>query len=166
MTKPAELTIYHNPRCSKSRATLRLLREQGISPQVIEYLKTPPDAATLRHLLELLGMKPHDLLRTNEDIYRELDVCWKESQRRRNYPVDDRASDTHRTTNRRERRPCRSGPPARECARPVLIRRSPRAIGAPSSFPLPLGAFLARLFFHSRGESLFAVSSGSGRLRS
>ena len=78
MKRTAELTIYHNPRCSKSRATLRLLREQGISPRVIEYLKTPPDAATLRYLLELLGMKPHDLLRTNEDIYRELDVAGKD----------------------------------------------------------------------------------------
>ncbi len=50
------VTIYHNPRCSKSRATLELLGAQGIQPRVIEYLDTPPDAATLDQLLELLGL--------------------------------------------------------------------------------------------------------------
>lgn len=65
-------TLYHNPRCSKSRATLQLLREQGAEPQVVEYLKTPPDAATLREIVGMLGIRPRDLLRTGEAEYREL----------------------------------------------------------------------------------------------
>ncbi|MBB4284890.1 arsenate reductase (glutaredoxin) [Roseospira goensis] len=60
------VAIYHNPRCGKSRATLSLLREHGVAPTVIEYLKTPPDAATLRVLLHRLGMTPRDLMRTKE----------------------------------------------------------------------------------------------------
>jgi len=65
-------TLYHNPRCSKSRATLALLREQGVEPQIVEYLKTPPDAATLRAIVDKLGIAPRDLLRTGEAEYREL----------------------------------------------------------------------------------------------
>jgi len=65
------ITIYHNPRCSKSRATLALLREHGHEPEIIEYLKDPPDAATLRRLLGLLGMGAHQLLRTGEAAYAE-----------------------------------------------------------------------------------------------
>jgi len=66
-----KVTIYHNPRCSKSRATLALLREHGIEPQVVEYLVTAPDAATLRRLLKALGMKPRQLLRTKEAAYKD-----------------------------------------------------------------------------------------------
>jgi arsenate reductase len=66
------VTIYHNPRCSKSRQTLDLLTQQQIQPQIIEYLKTPPDAETLEHLLTMLGMQPRDLMRTGEAEYREL----------------------------------------------------------------------------------------------
>lgn len=51
------VTIYHNPRCSKSRETLSLLQSRGIDPQVVLYLDTPPDADTLRELLQLLGME-------------------------------------------------------------------------------------------------------------
>lgn len=64
--------IYHNPRCSKSRAALALLRERGIEPEVVEYLKTPPDLETLRALIGMLGIRPRDLLRTGEAEYREL----------------------------------------------------------------------------------------------
>jgi arsenate reductase (glutaredoxin) len=60
------VTIYHNPRCNKSRQTLALLEAQGVKPRVIEYLKTPPDRAELKHLLKLLGMTPRQLLRANE----------------------------------------------------------------------------------------------------
>jgi arsenate reductase len=67
------VTIYHNPRCGKSRAALALLRERGIEPQVIEYLKTPPDAATLQRLLGLLGMTPRQLLRKREAAEAGLD---------------------------------------------------------------------------------------------
>ncbi|MGD8976096.1 MAG: arsenate reductase (glutaredoxin) [Gammaproteobacteria bacterium] len=67
-----KVSIYHNPRCSKSRQTLELLRGRGIEPEVIEYLQTPPDAAALRKILALLGMDPRQLLRTGEPEYREL----------------------------------------------------------------------------------------------
>ena len=65
------VTIYHNPRCSKSRATLKLLEERGVAPEIVEYLKTPPDAATLDGLLTRLGMEPRDLMRRKEAPYRE-----------------------------------------------------------------------------------------------
>ncbi len=64
-------TIYHNPRCSKSRQTLQILQEKGTDVEVIEYLKTPPDRATLERILKLLGIGPRALLRTGEDAYRE-----------------------------------------------------------------------------------------------
>jgi arsenate reductase (glutaredoxin) len=66
------LTIYHNPKCSKSRQTLALLQESGIEPQVVEYLKTPPTAAELKSILEKLGMKPEQLVRKGEDVYKSL----------------------------------------------------------------------------------------------
>lgn len=66
------VTIYHNPRCSKSRQTLKLLEEQGVEPRVVEYLRTPPDAETLTHLLSLLDMEARDLLRRKEAPYKEL----------------------------------------------------------------------------------------------
>ena len=66
------VTIYHNPRCSKSRQTLALLEERGIEPQIVAYLDNPPDAATLERLLELLGMEPRDLMRKKEAPYTEL----------------------------------------------------------------------------------------------
>lgn len=60
------VTIYHNPRCGKSRETLALLEKKGVSPRIIEYLKTPPDAAELKRLLKLLGKAPRELLRPKE----------------------------------------------------------------------------------------------------
>ncbi len=66
-----KVTIYHNPRCSKSRDTLKLIEKQGHAPLVVEYLKTPPSAAQLQKLLKQLGMKPRDLLRKNEAAYKE-----------------------------------------------------------------------------------------------
>ena len=64
--------LYHNPRCSKSRGALELLQERGIEPQVVRYLDTPPDAATLRTLVRKLGIRPRELLRTGEEEYRSL----------------------------------------------------------------------------------------------
>lgn len=69
------VTIFHNPRCSKSRETLALLEARGISPEVVRYLETPPDADTLRDLLAKLGLGPRELLRTSEDAYRELGLA-------------------------------------------------------------------------------------------
>ncbi len=65
----SELTIYHNPRCSKSRDALALLEENGVSPEVVLYLETPPDAARLRSLLTRLGGSAADLVRRNEQEY-------------------------------------------------------------------------------------------------
>ena len=65
-------TIYHNPRCSKSRQTLALLEERGIGPRVVEYLKTPPSAAELKTILKQLGLRPRDLMRKGEPLYAEL----------------------------------------------------------------------------------------------
>ncbi|MCY0965856.1 arsenate reductase (glutaredoxin) [Parathalassolituus penaei] len=71
----SEITIYHNPRCSKSRETLALLQEQGITPQVVEYLKDTPDAATLSALIDQLGLQsPRQLMRTKEDEYKALNL--------------------------------------------------------------------------------------------
>ncbi|HUZ74966.1 MAG TPA: arsenate reductase (glutaredoxin) [Stellaceae bacterium] len=61
-----DVTIYHNPRCATSRKALALLRGRGAEPRVVEYLKTPPDAAELKRLLKMLGLKPRDLLRKKE----------------------------------------------------------------------------------------------------
>lgn len=66
-----EVKIYHNPRCSKSRATLALLKQRDIEPVVVEYLKTPPSADEIRDLIGLLGIGPADLLRTGEGAFRE-----------------------------------------------------------------------------------------------
>jgi arsenate reductase len=66
------ITIYHNPKCSKSRQTLELLQQNGITPTIIEYLKTPPTAETLKAILDQLRMAPRDLMRKKEDIYAEL----------------------------------------------------------------------------------------------
>lgn len=66
------LVIYHNPRCSKSRQTLALLEERGETPQVVEYLKTPPDAATLKRILKALGLAPRALMRRQEEPYKTL----------------------------------------------------------------------------------------------
>ena len=67
-----KVTIYHNPRCSKSRQTLALLEARGIAPEVVTYLETPPDASTLRALLEKLGLGARDLLRKGEEDYAAL----------------------------------------------------------------------------------------------
>lgn len=63
--------LYHNPRCSKSRATLALLEDRGINPEIVLYLQDPPDRDTLRKLIRLLGITPRELMRTGEQAYRE-----------------------------------------------------------------------------------------------
>lgn len=68
------VTIYHNPRCSKSRQTMALLEEQGVQPEVVEYLKTPPDEAQLRAILDMLNIPPRQLLRKTEAIYKDLNL--------------------------------------------------------------------------------------------
>lgn len=70
------VTIYHNPRCSKSRETLALLEQQGIKPQVVLYLDTPPSVATLKELLQQLDFSDaRQLMRTKEDLYKSLNLA-------------------------------------------------------------------------------------------
>ena len=65
------VTLYYNPRCSKSRAALELLKANDREPEIIEYLVTPPSRETLESLLDMLGMEPRDLIRTHEKEYQE-----------------------------------------------------------------------------------------------
>ncbi|MBM3106809.1 arsenate reductase (glutaredoxin) [Pseudomonas sp. P66] len=70
-----DLTLYHNPRCSKSRGALELLEARGLAPTVVRYLETPPDAATLTTLLGKLGVGARQLLRSGEDEYKALNLA-------------------------------------------------------------------------------------------
>ena len=63
--------IYHNPRCGKSRQTLQLLKAQGVDVEIIEYLKTPPNAEELDDILQKLGIEPRELMRKKETAYKE-----------------------------------------------------------------------------------------------
>ncbi|ABP61643.1 arsenate reductase (glutaredoxin) [Enterobacter sp. 638] len=68
--------IYHNPRCSKSRETLELVKSKGVEPEVVLYLETPPDAQTLRQLLSMLNMaSARELMRQKEDLYKSLNLA-------------------------------------------------------------------------------------------
>lgn len=69
------VTILHNPRCSKSRETLAILQERNVTPEIVEYLTTPPDADELRQILSLLGISARDLIRTNEAPYKDLGLA-------------------------------------------------------------------------------------------
>ena len=66
------VVIFHNPRCTKSRQALQLLQEQGVEPDVVEYLQNPPSKSRLKQILKMLGMKPRDLMRRQEKEYKEL----------------------------------------------------------------------------------------------
>ncbi len=70
------VTIYHNPRCSKSRETLKLIEARGFKPNIVDYLKTPPSAAELKSILKKLGLKADDIVRKGEPLYAEL--CLKD----------------------------------------------------------------------------------------
>ena len=81
------VTIYHNPRCSKSRQTLSLLQEKSININVIEYLKTPPDILQLKQILKQLGYEPRQLMRKSEQIYKNLDLG-NENKTAEDFPPD------------------------------------------------------------------------------
>lgn len=66
------MTLYHNPRCSKSRSALQLLEDRGHNPTIVRYLETPLSATQLQALLDKLGIGPRQLLRTGEDAYKTL----------------------------------------------------------------------------------------------
>jgi arsenate reductase len=65
------VTIYHNPRCSKSRNALTLLQQNGIEPKVIEYLKYPPDKAELKRIVQKLGVAPEQIVRKGEEMFKQ-----------------------------------------------------------------------------------------------
>ena len=71
----SEIIIYHNPRCSKSRATLAILEENGITPTVIKYLEQAPSIETLKNILNALDMSPRQLMRTGEADYKDNDFA-------------------------------------------------------------------------------------------
>ncbi len=71
----SSITIWHNPRCSKSRQTLQLIRDHGVEPTIVEYLKTPPSAAELADALTKLGIEPRALMRRKEAPYEELSLA-------------------------------------------------------------------------------------------
>ncbi|MEN6542514.1 arsenate reductase (glutaredoxin) [Parvibaculum sp.] len=68
----SKVVIWHNPRCSKSRATLSLIEQHGLDPEIVEYLNTPPSAEEIRSVLQKLRMKPRDLMRKGEQVYKDL----------------------------------------------------------------------------------------------
>ena len=69
-----EFIIYHNPRCSKSRQALQLLREAGIEPTTVEYLKTPLEKDALKNISQLLGLRPKDFVRKIEKDFKDNDL--------------------------------------------------------------------------------------------
>ena len=75
-----DITLYHNPRCSKSRQTLELLEARDLQPEVVLYLETPPDAGSLANLIKLLGIKAHDILRTGETAYDQEMAEWSDDK--------------------------------------------------------------------------------------
>ena len=75
------ITLYHNPRCSKSRAALSLLKERQLDIKIIEYLKTPPDSSTLHELLEKLGGSAAQLVRPSEKEYQALNLAQADQDR-------------------------------------------------------------------------------------
>jgi len=70
----AQITIWHNPRCSKSREALSIMDENGCEKKVVKYLETNPNAQTIKNLLKMLELTPRELMRTKEDIYKELNL--------------------------------------------------------------------------------------------
>ena len=73
-TQKSAVTIYHNPRCSKSRQTLALIEDAGIEPEIIHYLDNPPSDVKLQQLLNLLGMTARQLMRKGESVYKSLNL--------------------------------------------------------------------------------------------
>jgi len=103
--------LYHNPRCSKSRKALELLRSRGVEPQVVEYLKSPPSIAELERILTLLDMDPRALMRRNESVYSEL-------------ALDDESLDRHDLIQAMLAHPILM-------ERPIAVTRERAALGRP-----------------------------------
>jgi len=105
------VTLYHNPRCGKPRQTLALLKEKGIEPIVVEYLKTPPTAGELGEILHKLGMEPRVLMRKKEAAFKDNNLA---------DPALDRATLINAMTNH---------PTLIE--RPIVLANGKAAIGRP-----------------------------------
>ncbi len=75
-----KVTIWHDPRCSKSREAMTILEENGSQCEVVEYLETKPNEAEIRKVLQMLGLSARELMRTKEDIYKELNLKEEESE--------------------------------------------------------------------------------------
>ncbi|NOT11534.1 MAG: arsenate reductase (glutaredoxin) [Methylococcaceae bacterium] len=105
------VSIYHNPRCGKSRQTLQLLKEQGIEPEVIEYLKTPPTPQELDDILIKLDMEPRQLMRKKEAEYQT-------------NALDDKALDRQALINAMVEYPIL-------IERPIVLANGKAAIGRP-----------------------------------
>jgi arsenate reductase len=103
--------IFHNPRCSKSRATLALLQEKGIEPEIRLYLENPPDADELRAILKQLGRTPRELIRKGEAEYRELGLA-------------DTTLDDHQLISAMVKAP-------RLIERPIVLANGKAAVGRP-----------------------------------
>ena len=104
-------TIYHNPRCSKSRQTLALLEEKGVDVEIIEYLKTPPSQKTLQDILTKLSIEPLDLMRKKESVFSEL-------------KLKDKAEDTAALLDAMVENPIL-------IERPIVVTNDKAAIGRP-----------------------------------
>lgn len=114
----ADYTLYHNPRCSKSRQALALLEENGIAPTIVKYLDTPPDPATVRALVKKLGLKrAHDLVRDKEAEYKQAGL--------------DKDADDDTVINAIARYP-------KLLERPVLVRGDRAVLGRPPENVLTL----------------------------
>ena len=70
----AEITIWHNPRCSKSREALKILEENNSEPEVVKYLESNPSKEEIKNILKMLGLSARELMRTKESIYKELNL--------------------------------------------------------------------------------------------
>ena len=114
------LVIYHNPRCSKSRQTLALLRERGLEPEIVLYLESPPSEAGLEELLDMLGMPARDLMRRKEAPYRELGLDDPSLTRAEARGRDGFASHPHRAPGSGVRDARRDRTPTRKSARNPL----------------------------------------------
>lgn len=104
-------TIYHNPRCSKSRQTLALLEDKGVDLNIVEYLNTPPDQQTLADILDKLDISPLDLMRKGEAVFKELQL-------------DNKASDTQALLDAMVENPIL-------IERPIVVANGKAAIGRP-----------------------------------
>lgn len=70
-----QVTIWHNPACGNSRGALKLIRDAGFEPEIVDYLATPPDAGTLRRVLDEAGLTPRQLVRSKEALFTELGLA-------------------------------------------------------------------------------------------